>query len=448
MKTIFITVFQGTEFRNIIRTDIYKELVANPDIRLVLFTDSETKKNYYKQEFNGPQVVYEVVESYKPHWTAPLFSFLKFHLIRTSTIDLKRRWQLVKGQNYLGYFFKLTFNRFFANRFSRSLVRLAARQLVNDFSFRRYFDQYQPDLVFLAHLFSDIETALLREAKRRAVVSVGLINSWDKLTARNMILLLPDKLLVHNLPAKRDAVNLADMPEQDITIVGIPHFDYHLNTKRSSLESFTKKAGLDSKKRFLVFCPAGKTFVSSDGAVLDLLDRALSDGSLPADLELIVRLPPNDTIDLRDTYQNKIIIQSPGRRLSMKRGIDWDMNAEDFALLSDTLFHAALLVTYPSTIVIDAAVFDKPVINLNLKFTNHQSTDWIYTDFDHCRALVKTGSLRVVQTKEELIYWIKTYLENPHLDKEGRAKIREEYCSFLDGRSGKRVAEFLLNLLK
>ncbi|MBI2024686.1 MAG: CDP-glycerol glycerophosphotransferase family protein [Candidatus Harrisonbacteria bacterium] len=445
MKTVFIAVFQGTEFRNIIRTDIYKELINQPNVRLVLFTDNEVKRDYFQSQFNAPNVIYEIANDYRPHWSAPIFGFLKYNLIKTGTLDMKRRRKLEQNGNYFNYYFRWLTNRLLANRLSRIITRWAAFHLVRDDFFASYYDKYQPQMVLLAHLFSDIETSMLREAKRRKIISVGLINSWDKLTSRNMLLLLPDKMLVHNRIVKNEAIRLADMSKKDITIVGIPHFDHHFKTPRSSKKEFAKRFGLDPNKRYVVFCPEGKTYIDSDGQMASLIDEMIASGELPNDLQLIIRLPPNDIIDIYP-YKTKVVIQQAGKRFSKKRGVDWDMDEEDFRLLADTMRHASVIILYASTVAMDAAVFNKPLISVNIKFPNYPSTDWVY-EYEHCGTLLRTGGLDYVRTRADLANSIKRYLENPQFNDDGRSRIREEQCHYLDGRSGKRVAEYILDLL-
>ena len=46
MKTIFITIFQGVEAKNILRTKVFAELMKHPDIRPVLFVQSRERAEY------------------------------------------------------------------------------------------------------------------------------------------------------------------------------------------------------------------------------------------------------------------------------------------------------------------------------------------------------------------------------------------------------------------
>lgn len=462
MKTVFITVFQGVEFRNIIRTDIYKILVDS-GVRLVLFTNSAVKRNYYQQEFNAPNIIYEVVENYQSFGLNRFFSALKFNLINTKTIDLKRAQDLNRDDGYFRYWFKFIFNRLFARRVFRRLVRYLDWRLVKDDFFSPYFEKYNPSLVLLAHLFGDIEVSFLRSARCRGVYTLGLINSWDKLTARCMMRFQPDSMIVHNEIMKSEAEKYADIPSKNIFVSGLPHFDFYVNSRRSERERFFNKVGLEPHERIILFCPAGTSkdlvdYLSKnklplhvsdpDTEMIILLDRLLSSGQLSSNLRLIVRFPPNDNVAVKENYpyKTKIIFQMPGRRFSLKRGQDWDMNENDFQELADTLYYSSVVISYPSTIVIDAAVFNRPIININIDFPNTPRgfLTWFY-DVTHYQPVLRSGAVKLVNTEAELLEWLRFYLANPSADDQGRRRLVKWECGHLDGRAGKRVADLILS---
>lgn len=187
MKTIFITIFQGVEAKNILRTDIYKNLIARDDARLVFFVDTLERAEYYQKEFSHPRVVYEVVPPMTPRGLDLFFSSLSVLLLRTATTILRRKMALEEDHNYFGHWTAGLLNRILARRWIRTLCRSLDYLLVRNRTFAPYFEKYKPDLVFLAHLFDDHEIHLLREAKRRGVKNIGFINSWDKLTARHSL---------------------------------------------------------------------------------------------------------------------------------------------------------------------------------------------------------------------------------------------------------------------
>ncbi|MBI2454396.1 MAG: hypothetical protein HYV54_02400 [Parcubacteria group bacterium] len=451
MKTIFITLFQGTEAKSILRTNIFSNLSSDANVRIVFFVGSPERAEYYRKEFSHPRIVYESVAGYALHGWGKFFSSLSFKLLNTETVKLRRIMTLEENKNYPAYFFNTAANIFLAKNWIRKLVRLGDYFLVRENIFSVYFEKYQPALVFLANLFDGLEISLLREAKRRSVKTVGFINSWDKLTARNIIRVLPDKLLVFNDLVKQEAIKYADMVEKDIYVIGIPSYDWHINHKPLSREEFFVKKRLDPVKKLIVYAPMGKTFSNSDWDIIDLLQTAIKSGQIQR-AQLMVRFQPNDFADeLELKKRSWLIYDYPGIRFSKERGVDWDMSFDDIKGLTDTLANADVFVCYASSMSIDAAIFNKPVINIDFEVKRSElmskSPTYFY-QMTHYQNAVKSGGISYPKSKEEFINQINLYLENPTLDREGRQCLVREQCWQVDGKSGKRIANIILESIK
>ena len=452
MKTIFIPIFQGVEAKNMLRTDIYRNLVEKKDLKIVLFLNNLNKLEYYKREFNHPNLVYEVVEDYQPPSLNLLFSFLKYNLLSTTTMGFRRKMEFEISKNYFKYYAKIIFNKLFARKIFRQIVRWLDYKLVKDDNFIQYYEKYKPDLVFLAHLFGGPEISLLRQAKKRNVATIGLINSWDKITSRCMVRLLPQKLIVHNNIIKKEAMDHLDMRAADIFIAGIPHYDYYITDRRNTYQNFCREIGADPSKKIILYCLVGRNYHDYDLQTIKLLGNIADQGLALGGVQILVRFPPNDNVELDENLQSSnIVFDRPGTRFSAKRGVDWAMDFNDLRRLANTLHHCSLLVCYDSSMIIDAAVFDKPIININFESQKGESLfknpTHLY-QWTHYQHLVKSGGTRFVKDRDELIEWINIYLKNPKIDKDKRAKIVEEQCWQLDGKAGARVADFILKNLE
>lgn len=450
MKTIFIPILQGVEAKNILRTDIYRRLIAEPDVKLVFLVASRERRDYYEKEFNHERVAYEVLPPYRPGALERVFSALKFKLINNETFDLRRRMKLEEGGNHFSYFISWFFNRVFARRSVRQAVRLLDYLLIRQSFLAPLFDRYRPSIAFLAHLFDDVEIAVLREAKKRGIKSVGFVNSWDKLTARAIIRLLPDELVVFNQIVKKEAIDFADMPSEKIFIGGIPNYDCYLTQKPASREEFFRSLGVSPDKRLIVYAPNGKYSTIADGPMIDLIHSFITRSLIP-NAELLVRFQPNDEVD-RSVIEKRpwLIYDIPGVRFSRGRGVDWDMTSTDIQRLIDTLYHSSLLMCYTSSLSVDAAIFKKPVININFeleKIKKLSQSPIQYYQMTHYKNAIASGGIRVVSSSGELLAWINNYLKSPQMDEEGRERLVREQCGELDGRAGKRIAEFVLSKL-
>lgn len=450
MKTIFITLFQGTEARSILRTNIFKVLMAQSNLRVVFLVGSQDRAEYYKKEFNYPNTVYEVISKTKPKLLDKFFLNLSFKLLNTETVRLRRKMALEENRNYLVYFFNVVVGNVLARGWIRKLVRSLDYFLVRENYFTFYFKKYQPSVVFLAHLFDELEISLLKESKRRNIKTIGFINSWDKLTARNIIRVLPNKLLVFNSIVKQEAIKYADMAEKNIYIVGIPSYDWHINYKHLNREEFFINKKLDLSKKLVVYAPMGKTFSNSDWEVIDFIEDNIKSGQIK-NSQLFVRFQPNDFVDELELKKRLWLrYDYPGIRFSGKRGVDWDMSFDDIKGLTDTLANTDIFICYASSMSIDAALFDKPVINIDYEVKDKELMSKSPTYFykmAHYQNAVKSGGINYPKNKKNFINQINLYLNNPTLDKVGRQRLVNEQCWKVDGRASERIANFILESL-
>ena len=451
MKTIFISILSGVEAKAILRTDILATLLAREDIRIILFVKNAARVAFYEKEFSNPRVCYEIISAYEFSPLNAVFEFLKNFLVRTDTLVLYRRLLLIDRKNIFAFCFGSLLSFLLARPFSRRAARFLDARFARDSIFSELFNRYQPSLVFLANLFDAVEVSMLREAKRRGVKSVGLINSWDKIASKGFLRLLPDAMIAPNHIVKEEAVLYDDVPSEKIFVSGVPQYDMYWNTDGIlPRASFFQKIKIDPKKRLVIFGPIGKTLSNSDWEMIDHL-HALLEAHIP-EAELLVRFQPNDFAGDEAEFSKRPWLHAdvPGVRFGIGIGMDWDMTTAELLHLKNTLFHCSLLVSYASSISIDAAVFDKPVINIGFEIRTcdpawKQPTQRYATV--HYKKALATGGIRLVKSESELIEWIKKYLTHPELCSAGRSRLVHEQCVYTDGKTGKRIAEFLLRQL-
>ncbi len=455
MKTIFVPIFQGVEAKNFLRTQIVQTLLSEENVRLILLTDSyigsATRVEYYKKEFQNERLIYETISMQPWKKLDNFFSKLKFVLLKTKTTDLKRSMAKKAGKSALAYMIGKCANRLLARSSVRRVVRFIDFIVVREYSYTQLFDAYIPDMVVLGDLFGEREVHLLREAKRRGVRSVALINSWDKVTSRCMLRLLPDYFVVYNDIVKGELIEHNEVKHERIFVGGIAQYDEYFSYMPQSRQEFFGRIHADQNKKLLLYASMGKSFSSSEWDMIDLLHGLNGRGVFGEELEILVRFQPNDFVDEAELSKRPYLkYDYPGTRFSSKRGIDWDMNRGEVQHLADSLYHAALLVSYVSSISIDAALFDKPIICLNfapeeyvIEFSSPMQLYWT----DHFRKALATGGIKLVSNIPEFCNQVKEYIHSPDIDALGRRKLVETQCKFVDGKSGERIGNFLLQCL-
>ena len=337
----------------------------------------------------------------------------------------------------------------------RLIFRFFDFKLVNDNSVSGFFEKYKPDLIYSPNIISDIDRAFLREAKRRKIKTVGMINAWDNITlAKYPFRILPQKLIAYNDIIKRESIKYLDMKEKDIFVSGWPHFDHYVNSKRISREEFCEKLKINPSKRIILFASIGSTLNPIEWQVLEMLDRAIIDKKLPDDVVVIFRQHPTEKTKMENVkVGGNVVIDDSKTIISGKDKAYSEILKSDMDHLADSLYHSAITINTCSTMSIDAVAFDKPVINIAFDGREekpfYQSVRRFYEpSHAHYQPIVKSGGVRIAYDIEELIKYINMYLENPFLDKEGRKRIINEQCWKLDGKSSERICNYILSLLK
>lgn len=454
MKTIFLTSFHVLISRNILGTEVFRQLTRDPELRIVLFVP-ERKTPYFRKAFSGPGVIVEGVST-ELRAVDRFLRQLSLACLHSRTARIKRRAECAATRRLLRFTLKSALARLFTGRaWARGLLRMGDRLFAPRTRFARYFERYQPALVFATDIQNEQDLALARGARRHDVPVVGMVRSWDNLTAKGVLRLAPDILVVNNELVRHEAMVLSGIPAEKIRVVGIPHYDSYRGSASVSREEFFRSLGLDPAKRLALIAPIGDRYIcefqkncrnETDQHILGVLLRAQSRGELPQDLQFLVRLPPADVVHLEGFRPPpNLVIEQPGRGDSAAHIKEQELSLGDDRHLIDSLTHIDLLITGPSTMAVDGALFDQPIIIPNFEPRPRPYFLGLsrFYEYDHFRPIIDSGGARVAKSPQELIEAVNVYLADPRRDEDGRKWIVREQVWKTDGKSSERLLAVL-----
>lgn len=442
-KTLVITSFFGLISRNILSTDFLENIKSTNNLRVIILAPP-SKIDLYTKTYGGNNVIFEGVSSKK---NSIFEKYLDILFLNSSNTVSRKIHRLIEFKEKRGYF---TFFIFwvFSKLSSTKLFRFFLRRLylffyVNNQELTRIFDLYKPDLFFSTDLFEPNDIDGLIEAKKRTIPTVGMVRSWDNITTKGLNIVIPEKLVVNTPKIKEEAIKYCDFLDDNIFVVGIPHYDAYVNDERILKEELFSKLGLDSKKKTVFFAPPSDIYTQG-GSVNSLVLKSL----LKLDIQIIIRLyiVGKTNIGNIKPIKNKIAIDDPGSGLSFT---DADLTGKD-SHLADLLYHSDVVIAFASTLAMDAIVFNKPVVFIN--FDGEERKPYLkslrrFYDYDHQKSIIKSGGIKLANSPEDMILYLERYLNNPNLDKEERQRIAKEKSWKLDGFSGIRLADLILRLL-
>lgn len=310
------------------------------------------------------------------------------------------------------------------------------------------FAAERPEVLVVTGPFQFQQPAVTGAAKSLGIRTLALIPSWDNPSTKNRMVLRYDGYIVWSESEKRDLQHFFPYTRNvPIYVVGAPQFDTFFQDRyRLTRSEFCAMEGLRPELPVIVHAMGSPNFLKEHHAALFLAER-VARGDL-GDVQLLVRAHP-----IHDKRQLKESFQAFGPRVVLQqiRELPVDADGPDRAVLQwvNTFRHADVVVNLASTVTIDAAIFDKPVINLDydpdpeglhqdlVREVNHLWT--------HFKPVAESGGVWNVANPDELIVALRGYLARPELHRPERAAIARAVCGPLDGRSAERMAQAILD---
>ncbi len=447
IKTIFITVSKDIIRRNILDTDFWQFFVnANVNNKIVLLVD-KGREGYYRERFNGTNVVVEGYER-QPHqgWRKLLF-FLARTGIRSKSNTFHRWHAYKRGRASLAVTLlkSLVSNTFVRCGWYKKLIRLLILKTRSPRTIEKIFETHKPSVVFTPSLIdADFDAPFAVEAKKRRISVVGMVRSWDNLNHHGLLTVVPNHFVFQNKWLKYASryFQAVEIEKIETTIIGLPHYDRYKNPGAvlKDRTSFFESVGLDPDKR-LIFL-GGSEYYYSEDSLVRWLNEMIESKQLKQPAQVMFRMHPSSIFKVEDFRLENLPHIVLDTATTQKDGSPIFTDTEKFVNL---LYYSDVTINIGSTLSIDASAFDRPAIAIDFDDPAKNLSYWEsvkrFNDyFDHQVRLLQTGGVSTPGSLGQLIQSINNYFENPLRDNEGRKKVLEEFAAPFDGKAGERLA--------
>ena len=141
--------------------------------------------------------------------------------------------------------------------------------------------------------------------------------------------------------------------------------------------------------------------------------------------------------------------------LNIPEFINWP-NGVEF-LEKDQILHELflreydLLITSYSTLMIEASIFDKPIINIGFDLSRvlPKYKTWVVEEREtHLTKILSNGFAPVAKTEDEFYQLLKMYLASPEKHSGKRKEIFNKYVNYNFGKAGESIAKNIIEYLK
>ncbi|MBI2082666.1 MAG: CDP-glycerol glycerophosphotransferase family protein [Deltaproteobacteria bacterium] len=366
------------------------------------------------------------------------------------------------------YQIRMIFGWFFARPRFLALLHSLQLWMTRSRYYTQLFQQYSPDAIMLTHSIALQEIFLACFAKKQNVPIIVGIHSWDTLTTKTGMAgvgskkprcgrTFPvrfNKILVWNEILKDQLIRFYGYSPNDISISGIPQFDSYIRNGTRSRESFFARYHLDPSKKLILYAAGNPVVLPHQDEIISILLEAFDQRDIQMPSYLMIRNHPgHDTSSIQKMAQDRpdVLFDQPSiAYAALSNSSGWQNGNGDTEHFAELLFAADLVINVWSTVSLDAAIFGKPTICI--AFDGQDQKPYLesvrrFYDYTHYQPLVKSGGIRLVENKTELISAINQFLKNPRLNENERKKMILEQATFLDGQSGRRMAEQVQSFL-
>ena len=456
---VFVSVPHGASAGNMLRTGLVRRLLDAYDESEVVLISPLVRDAAFVREFEQPRVHFEDLPAHQPAGLeARMMALIQAAYIDSGVTESVRirRAEAVRQKTIRWIRAKHLIAGALAPSMTRAATRYAAidRRISHQWA-DRLFDRYRPALLVSSSpglIYAEVP--LLRTAVRRRVRAVAIDPSWDNFTNKLLPVRRVDRLIVWNELMKQQAVELHGYAPEEVRIAGAAQWDPYFRIGAGlTREAFFRRIGADSTRKLITLTTTPRPLYSHHDHVLRVMVRALTDGVWRHDAQILVRLHPRDELDAYAAFQGvpHVIIEKPFRpTVTAGDGLAIDVTADNQQHLADTMRYSDVVVNVASTIAIEAAIVDTPIVNI--AFDGDQPSEWTrsarrYYRFTHYTHITRHGAVRVAETPAALVDAIGRYLDDRSLDREGRRRVAIEQCQFLDGRAADRVGGFVVEEL-
>jgi len=307
----------------------------------------------------------------------------------------------------------------------------------------------------------DWDQYLVRDATYLGISSTSIILSWDNTTVRGYGGCRPKRVVAWTRTMKRELVELHDFRDHEVFVGGVPIFDHYLNVGAGGAEVIDKMT--PPGKKLIFFATKSPNAFPWNPNIVRMICEAIRRNELP-DCTLLVRIHPlhyrredgelvfGRALDayeqLATEFKDCLILDRPSVEDS---NLNYVMPPGEIDKLGRLLGRADVVVNMFSTLNIEGAILDKPLINVcfegeSLEYEVDKKARFnILSDMaeTHNRRLVDTGGLSVVYSATQLVESLCLALAKPEQGSGGRRIIVDEEAGPYQGRAGQVIADYV-----
>lgn len=319
--------------------------------------------------------------------------------------------------------------------------------------YRKMLEEIRPSIVFCSHQRPPDILPPVLAAKSLGIPTATFIFSWDNLSSKGRIAAPFDHYLVWSEHMRQELLRYyPDIAPDRVHTVGTPQFDCYSDTSLLwSREEFFQRLGADASRKLICYSGGDTTTCPEDHKHVRILMQLIRSEEIAGNPQVLVRPTPVDEgsryEEVRRDFPELLYARPAWVHATPGDWLRVTPLAEDMQVLANLTHHADVNVNLGSTMTLDFAVHDKPVVNVAFDIADPPPFGrpvWeFFYRFEHYRPVVELGAARFARSPKELAEHINAYLSDPTLDRESRRRLVDLELGVEIGQSSERTIQVL-----
>lgn len=252
-----------------------------------------------------------------------------------------------------------------------ALLAAVERMIPPSRAIETFLRAQHPDLLLVTPLveLGSQQVDYVKAARQLGIRSALCVASWDNLTSKGLIRVLPDHVLVWNETQTREAVELHGVGPGQVVVTGAHLFDRWFDARPSrSREEFCRLVGLDPGRPFVLYVGSSVFIAPEEVPFAERWLAALRASGDPAVARLGVLIRPHPA----NARQWRAFDAAVFDNVALWPPIGTDPNAPDFRRdYFDSLYHSIGVVGINTSAQIEAGIVGRPVFTVRAREFAH-----------------------------------------------------------------------------
>lgn len=228
----------------------------------------------------------------------------------------------------------------------------------------RLLERERPDAVVVSPLlwWGSLQVDVVKAAAARGVPTAAWIPSWDNLTTKGLLRVVPDRVFVWNDLQREELERYHDVAPARAAVTGAQTFDrwFRPGADILSREAFCRRHDLDSTRPFFLYLGSSKHIAPDEHEFFERwLDAIRSSGDVRVRTAGVLARPHPSTAGgveswfVRGYEERGVSLWRPSPEASYDGAVDADYR--------DAFVHAAAAVGINTSAMVEAGIFGLPV---------------------------------------------------------------------------------------